>query len=225
MATIAIAALLLTALISEDGGADDPTSLQDSAPAYPVQQATNGPAHPAYAPAMPVQSPYRQVTNLAGHQPRPIPPAKAIGLTPHSHVALPEGQWSRDTPLGKVELTISGNKIVVDVAGAGDFAAFNPSLRGEYAVASDGTVFGLIHNVDMGISAQANQELGEDAMMFNSLSDIPFSMRTYAETDVLALKQVTFGLPMQLVMATDGQTGELSVYVQSMLTGQYERSR
>lgn len=223
MATIAIAALLLTALISENGGADDPPlNAPPALPYHPVQHAAN--QHPPRA-LPPQQSPYHQVSTLADRQPRTV--ARAIAPRPNalSSVGLPEGQWSRDTALGKVKLAISGNKIAVDVAGSGDFAAFNPSLRGEYAVASDGTVFGLIHSVDLGVSALASQEMGEELMMFNSMSDIPFSMRTYAEPDVLAVKQVTFGLPIQLVMATDGDTGELSVYVQSMLTGQYESSR
>lgn len=222
MAAIAIAALLLTALISENGGADDPPVNAPPAPANPVQHAANRNSPP---PLPPLHSPYAQASNLAIRQPQPAARAIAPRPTSLSNVGLPQGQWSRDTALGKVKLAISGNKIAVDVEGSGEFAAFNPSLRGEYAVASDGTVFGLIHSIDMGVSALASQEMGEELMMFNSLSDIPFSMRTYAQPDLLAVKQVTFGLPMQLVMATDGDTGELSIYVQSMLTGQYENQR
>ena len=218
MAAIAIAALLLTAVVSENGGADDPPANVPRAPSYPVQQAANQPL-----PAPP--SPYHQVSNLAERPLRPQTRASATRPTSLSNVGLPQGKWSRDTALGKVNLAISGNKIAVDVEGSGEFAAFSPSLRGEYAVASDGTVFGLIHSVDLGVSALASQEMGEELMMFNSISDVPFSMRTYAESDVLAVKQVSFGLPMQLVMATDGDTGELTVYVQSMLTGQYDNQR
>ena len=223
LAAIAITGLLLATLMSTGSVADDTRSSVQTPSPYPVQQAANQPPHPAYAPSAAL--PYIPATAVAGSQPHRYPNLAAARPAHPSSGSLPAGQWSRDTPLGKVQMTIAGNRISLEVEGKGEFSPFDPSLRGEFAVASDGTVFGLIHSVDMGLSADASEDMGEELMMFSSLSDIPFSMRTYAEPDVLAVKQVTFGFPMQWVIATDGEVGELTVYVQSMLTGQYERSR
>ena len=65
---------------------------------------------------------------------------------------------------------------------------------------------------------------GEEMLLFSGLSDIPFSMRAYSEPGVLAIKQVTFGIPMPVIIGTDGEFSELTIYAQSMLAGQYEQA-
>ena len=62
-------------------------------------------------------------------------------------------------------------------------------------------------------------------MLLGGLSDIPFSIRAYSEPGVLAIKQVTIGMPMQVVIATDGECGQFGLYAQSMLAGLYEQKQ
>ncbi len=138
---------------------------------------------------------------------------------------LPDGDWIKHTPLGVVKMAVSGNKVSINVEGAGEFAMFKPSLRGEYSIASDGTIYGLIHSVDLGIATDAAQEMDEEWILLSGLSDIPFSMRAYSEPSVLAIKQVTFGLPTLALIATDGEASQIPIYAQSMIAGQYELRR
>lgn len=225
-AGMAIAALFVLILFTEGGAADDSDTPPQHSPSKPTA------TYPAPPNSYAAPNPYQPLVQASGVQPYPQnPSARSFRPTPVPPVnrassgGLPSGDWANDTPLGRVQMSIEGNKITINVDGAGEFAIFKPSLRGEFSVASDGTVYGLIHSVDLGIPAVAAQEMGEEMMLMSGLSDIPFSMRAYSEPGMLAIKQVTYGTPMQVLMATDGEVGELSVYVQTMLTGQYEQSR
>ncbi len=170
---------------------------------------------------------YATAANRTGYvQPASAPPRRptpAPQFLPHSSTGLPNGDWTNETPLGNVKISTSGNKISIDIEGAGELMMFKPSLRGEFSVASDGTVYGLIHSVDLGIAKIAAQEMEEELLFLDGISDIPFSMRAYSEPGMLAIKQVTFGMPTQAMIATDGEFSELAVYAQSMLSGQYKQ--
>ncbi|MCG8653657.1 MAG: hypothetical protein MI861_27715 [Pirellulales bacterium] len=207
--------------------------VQPVQPAQPAQVALVSPPPAAapntYVPPQPPQyaNPYCEAPDgcirPVGSLVSAIAPAQALPRPIHQ--GLPEGTWTNDTPLGKVHMKVTGTRIAIDVEGAGELAAFNPALRGEYSVASDGTIFGLIHSVDPGISNATAQSMDGEALLLSGLSDVPFSMRVYAEDEVLAVKQITFGIPMQLMMMTDGETGELSLYAQAMLAGHYHLSK
>ena len=127
--------------------------------------------------------------------------------------------------MGDVTMTIQGNKLSIQFEGKGEFAPFQPTLRGEYSVASDGTIFGLIHCADFGSAVGNAEEFSEGFFLLSGLSDIPFSMRTYAQPDVLAIKQVTLGVPTQVMIASEGEFSEVLVYAQSILAGQYQPTR
>ena len=45
----------------------------------------------------------------------------------------------------------------------------------------------------------------------------------FIDPDVLAIKQVTIGMPMPVVMATDGECAQYGLYAQAMLAGLYEQ--
>lgn len=151
-------------------------------------------------------------------------PASA-GRNQTTKAGLPSGVWVNETIMGDVTMTIEGNKLCIQFEGKGELAAFQPTLRGEYSVASDGTIFGLIHSADFGSAMGGAQEFSEGYFLLSGLSDIPFSMRIYSQADVLAVKNVTLGIPMQAMMASDGEFSEMLVYAQSVLTGQYQPSR
>lgn len=248
-AGIALAALLLVAVTSQPSSADNSgtqeasapqqcdancpnaartfsnqrTSLANDQPAtlrdVQRRQLTQAYPSPWAGPAYSQPSGFVQPASVPARSPYPQPP---VTRPPFPQSGLPSGTWTNETPLGKVTMTTNGNKISIEVDGSGEFAMFSPSVRGEYSIASDGTIYGIVHSVDLGIDAAAAQEMGEEMMFLSGLSDIPFTMRAYSEPGVLAIKQVTFGIPMQAMIATDGEFSEVSVYAQSMLAGQYE---
>lgn len=187
----------------------------------PAESAADGSASPQGGAVQQVSHPATDsLVSFPNSPPRP-PQVAVKSAIASPQRGLPSGQWERETPIGRIELSVSGSKITMRMDGAGELEQFEPTLRGEYSVASDGTIYGLIHNVDLGLPPTAAEELGDELVLLSGLSDLPFTMRTYSEPDVLAIKQVTFGLPMTVIMAAGGEQVELSVYVQSMLAGQF----
>ncbi|MEM8665874.1 MAG: hypothetical protein AAGG48_00055 [Planctomycetota bacterium] len=156
---------------------------------------------------------------------RPVSSANRSTINPSTARGLPSGTWSNETVMGDATMILDGNKVTFQFEGTGELAPFRPILRGEYSVASDGTIFGLIHSTDFGPDIANAEDMGEGFLLLSGLSDIPFSMRTYADSEMLAVKQITFGLPMQALIATEGEFSELVLYAQSILTGQYQRLR
>lgn len=225
---LTLAVVLLMVMIPESGTADDSEYTDSDLRANNTQQANQyNPSHPRPADPRLIQASVNAYPELARNQPtRQYSPAQSLPPSPRrpSH-GLPAGEWHNESPLGRVKMSVNGDKISINVDGAGEFAIFKPSLRGEFSVASDGTVYGLIHSVDLGIPAVAASEMGEELLLLDGLSDIPFSIRAYSEPEVLAIKQVNFGMPTQLAIATDGEFSELAMYVQAMLTGQYSKGQ
>lgn len=230
LAGIIAAVLFLVALQSPRSAADGSPEARAADP-QPNQVAPSAPTYPNLPQSgLPVPSRLLQVAANSdapanGYWSQPytdaVPSVPSVNSVPSpitSH-GLPAGTWSNETPLGRVSMTVKGSKISIDVKGSGELAMFQPSLRGEFSIASDGTIYGLIHSVDLGVNALAAQELDEEFFFLNGLSDIPFSMRAYSEPGVLAVKEVTLGIPTKVLMATDGEFSELSIYAQAMMTG------
>ena len=139
-------------------------------------------------------------------------------------VGLPDGNWVNESSIGTTNLTVKGNQLTIDFKGKGELAVINPIARGEYTVASDGTMYGLIHTLDPNLEDAAASEIGEEALAFNSLSDMPFCLRAYTDEGVLAIKSFTVGTPPHAVLIEDG-ISELTVYVQYALAGEYTKTK
>ena len=110
---------------------------------------------------------------------------------------LPDGTWKRDTMFGAVSFLVDGSRLQVDFQGSGELGAIRGSLLGEYSVASDGTIFGLFHGVDVDIpgGVEASGELGPIPGM---VSDSPFSMRVHTSGNAMVVKKLTIGLGLPM---------------------------
>lgn len=132
------------------------------------------------------------------------------GAPTRSH-GLPDGKWSRETTIGKVEFEIKDERLHVEFEGAGDVAGLKASLRGEYATASDGTIFGIMHRVDVDLGALTDEaDPSEQLLLLAMLNDLPFAMRVYSDPDSMMVKSMTVGIPTML--ADDSDMSGLSVY-------------
>lgn len=187
----------------------------------------NGPSYPQNGPSYPgptTGSPYGVApTAAAVASPTPVPTVTSgpepIALPANPH-GLPQGSWTRQSVGGKATISVEGRKITITFEGSGELAMIRPTAHGEFSVASDGTVYGLFHSVDAGLSAAAS-DLDISSMALNGISDVPFSMRVYTSDNVLAIKQISVGVPYSFTLASDGDFAELPVYVSMFLTGAY----
>lgn len=159
---------------------EPPPLAQNRTPA-PVQRPqtyARPPQQPAYANQMP------RVQMVADSQVQQQP---ARGL--------PDGTWKRDNMFGSVSFLVNGNQLQVDFQGKGDLAMINGSLLGEYSVASDGTIYGLFHGLDMNIPPGTDlSDAGELAPLMGMVNDSPFAMRVHTAGGTMVLKKFTVGL-------------------------------
>ena len=185
------------------------------AAAAPLQQPTPGAAAPvAAAPARPpmvqVTQPGGGVASVPLQQYIANREARAAGRS-----GLQDGTWSRDMMYGKASFIVEGRTLRVDFAGTGDASVLSGSAVGEFSVASDGTVYGLLHSVDFS-AAGASEEATELALTASLLNDLPFSMRVHTDNGLMAVKSFTLGAPAMISgseIETVGQIGMIGMYL------------
>ena len=139
---------------------------------------------------------------------------------------LPDGTWVRESALGKVTLTVNCGKLHIQFEGNGEMADVTPVARGEYSVASDGAIYGMIHNVELNLSKRILGESAgdmEDLLLLESgLHDLPFSFRFYEDADVLAIKSMKMGAPT--VSSLGEEVYEIVAYANLALSGSYKKT-
>ena len=152
-------------------------------------------------------------------------PASSVG---NRQQGLPDGTWKHTSPFGELTITVEGNALHMEGVGSGEFAMFRPAAEAEYSVASDGTIYGLIHNIDMGISIPAMTEMDSDLselMPLMSLNDMPFSARAYNAKKTLVLKSFAVGAPSSaLGDEASGSVAAAMAYASVVFCGSYEKS-
>ncbi|MEM9658104.1 MAG: sigma-70 family RNA polymerase sigma factor [Planctomycetota bacterium] len=139
---------------------------------------------------------------------------------------IPNGAWTRESPLGTSNLTVDGNKLTIRFAGTGELSQVRPVARGEYSVASDGTIYGIFHSVDPGfeaLSAADLSDLGEIGLA--GFSDVPFSSRIYSDDGALVIKTFTLGVPREYLVSVDDGDNVLAIaqYAGLAFVGEYDQ--
>ena len=128
---------------------------------------------------------------------------------------LPNGRWKRTSVLGTIEFEVKESRVLIEFQGSGEVAGLAMTMRGEHATASDGTVFGLIHAVDMNLNATLTDggDMSEQLMMLSMLNDLPFAMRVHAEPDAMMVKSMTVGVPGMIAGEETAGLGMYAVYL------------
>jgi len=148
-----------------------------------------------------VQQDWNELTVANGPtQPAALAPvtqisANTVTIQDAPRVGLPEGKWVRNSPMGKVTSEVNGQLITLSLSIA-TIPGAQFSVKAEHSVASDGTIYGIVHGIDVDMPAVTEdmQELGILSMM----SDMPFLMRVHADADSVTIKGVTLGPPASL---------------------------
>lgn len=189
-----------------------PASHSVAKPVVVQQAATPELASPAPVTSRPAATQNQSVASAA-YAPPPTTtpltgfPLQRAAITQASrHPGLPNGTWTRRSALGEVSIIVDGGKIEIEFVGDGEVAALSGSAMGEYSVASDGTIYGLLHSIDAAGAAMAAED-AEAAAMLGMLNDLPFSMRVHSDTGVMAVKSLTIGIPMMGSLGDIGEAG------------------
>lgn len=168
-----------------------PASQEQTAPQPVVQRRWN----PQTAPAQPAP-----VAATTPQMPPPALPATAITQVSANRVqpvqsprgGLPEGTWVRNSPLGAVTSVVNGRMITLNVSVA-SMPGLKFQVKAEHSVASDGTIYGIVHGVDVDTPAPS-EELAELAAL-SMMGDMPFLLRVHTDADTVTIKGVNVGPP------------------------------
>lgn len=147
------------------------------------------PANPTIAPE-PLFSP--RVTQVS---------ANTVQIVDAPRRGLPEGKWVRNSPMGKVTSDVTGKMISLTLS-ISQLPGATFTVKAEHSVASDGTIYGIVHGIDVDAPA-LSEELSELAV-FAMMSDMPFLMRVHTDRDSVTIKNVTIGVPAASGEASDG---------------------
>lgn len=180
---------------------------------FVAEQTTSQPRRTEPAPVTPTQlgnTPYRSAPLRSAPPVRSTADGTSTSVRPVTSVrralssqGLPNGIWKRDNAFGSLSFVVEGNRLQVNFAGKGDLSMLRGSVLGEYSVASDGTVYGLFHGMDLDMPAEG-PEAGYLGATLSLLSDAPFAMRFHTAGDVMVVKKFTVGLSVPVAENVEG---------------------
>ena len=137
---------------------------------------------------------------------------------------LPNGVWKRDNMVASISFIVDGNRLQVDFQGKGDAAMIRGSLLGEYSVASDGTVYGLFHGLDLDLPGTDLESAGELFPLMGMVNDSPFAMRVHTAGDAMVVKKFTVGLGMPAMDGVEEYVG-MGAMAGMYVTGTYRSAQ
>ena len=219
---LALVAVIGIWRIDVHAGGDGPGNNDGQSEAQTLRLSNGQPSQSASSPSDRIQ-PWLAVNTLQEDPGTALSGSAAPSRTGQRH--LKDGNWTKKTPFGTMTVSIEQNRIIFRGKGAGELAPWQPEARAEYTFASDGTIYGLIHNIDLGLQASV---VGSDAgdlaeLAALTFNDIPFTIKAYVEGDVFVLKQLQLAFSHeQLQHENKAEVIEAFWQATSMISGVYQ---
>lgn len=186
------------------GNAFPPSAPAFAAPPAPQTIAAGFQPQPIFSPqAATSRTPAIRANRAPVAQPPRVVQTSYAGVQNVSHRGLPAGTWVRESAYGKITSVVDGNQIELSLE-LTELNGLVVAVRAEYAVASDGTLYGLIHAVDTQVTlAMLEDSSVETLMLLSSFTDVPFSLRCHTSADSVSIKSLNLGAPSNPAAAAE----------------------